>query len=61
MNFKPISIREEEIAKKIVDAAFTVYKKLDPGLLEKVYEVSFCHELSKRGLNYQRQVGLPIT
>jgi GxxExxY protein len=30
-------------------------------LLERVYEVCFCHELSKRGLKYQRQVDIPIT
>ncbi|MBL7172926.1 MAG: GxxExxY protein, partial [Desulfobacteraceae bacterium] len=41
------------MAKKIVDAAYTVHKILGPGLLEKVYEVCFCHELSKRGLRYQ--------
>ena len=29
-------------------------------MLERVYEVCFCHELSKRKLNYQRQVDLPI-
>jgi len=29
-------------------------------LLEKVYEVCFCHELSKRGVAYQRQVDIPI-
>jgi len=29
-------------------------------LLEKVYETCFCHELSKRGLRYQRQVDIPI-
>ena len=29
-------------------------------MLEKVYEVCFCHELSKRGLKYQRQVDIPI-
>jgi GxxExxY protein len=29
-------------------------------LLEKVYEVCFCHELSKRGLEFQRQVEVPI-
>lgn len=31
-----------------------------PGLLESVYEVCFCHELSKRGLSYRRQVVVPI-
>ena len=61
MKFKPLSKREESIAEKIVDAAFTVHKVLGPGLLERIYEVCFCHELSKRGLKYQRQVDLPIT
>jgi len=60
MSFKPLSNREEAIATKIVDAAFTVHKKIGPGLLEKVYEVCFCHELSKRGLKYQRQKDIPI-
>jgi GxxExxY protein len=50
----------ERIAKLIVDAAFTVHKNLGPGLLEKVYEICFCHELSKRGLNYKRQMAIPI-
>ena len=31
--------REESVAEKIVDAAYTVHKILGPGLLEKVYEV----------------------
>ena len=60
MKYKLLSEREEQIAKKIVDAAYTVHKKLGPGLLEKVYEVCFCHELGKRGLKYQRQVDIPI-
>jgi GxxExxY protein len=61
MKHKLLSKREEDIAEKIVDAAFTVHKVLGPGLLERVYEVCFCHELSKRKLKYQRQVDLPIT
>ena len=60
VSFEPLSEREEQIAKKIVDAAYTVHKALGPGLLEKVYEVCFCHELTKRGLRYQRQVEVPI-
>ena len=59
-NFRPLSKREELIAKKIVDAAFVVHKRLGPGLLEKVYEVCFCHELSKRDLKSKRQVIVPI-
>lgn len=60
MSFKALSEREESIAQKIVDSAYTVHKKLGPGLLEKVYEVCSCHELSKRGLTYQRQVDIPV-
>ena len=60
MKYKPISEEVELIAKKIVDAAYTVHKVLGPGLLEKVYEVCFCHEISKRELKYQRQVSIPI-
>jgi len=60
MNYKPLSKKEEFIAEKIVDAAYTVHKILGPGLLEKIYEVCFCHELSKRGLEYRRQVDIPV-
>jgi len=60
MDFVPLSENEERIAKKIVDSAYAVHTILGPGLLEKVYEVCFCHELSKRGLEYQRQVDIPI-
>ena len=60
MKYEPLSKREEEIAKMIVDSAYSVHKKLGPGLLEKIYEVCFCHELTKRELSYQRQVNIPI-
>ena len=52
--------KEELVAKKIVDAAYNVHKNLGPGLLEKIYEVCFCHELNKRGLKCKRQVDIPI-
>lgn len=45
INFLPISPEEELIGKAIVNAAYTVHKELGPGLLEKVYEVCFCHVL----------------
>ncbi len=58
--FEPIPEELNLIGKKIVDAAYTVHKNLGPGLLERVYEVCFCHELKKRGLQYQRQLTIPI-
>jgi len=58
--FDPIPEELEIIGKKIVDAAYTIHKNLGPGLLEKVYEICFCHELAKRGLNYKRQIDIPV-
>jgi GxxExxY protein len=58
--YEPISSELNQIGKKIVDAAYKVHKGLGPGLLEKVYEVCFCHELSKKGIKYLRQVDIPI-
>ena len=60
MEFEKTSEKEEVVAAKIVDAAYTVHKALGPGLLEKIYEVCFCHELTKRNLSYQRQVDIPV-
>ena len=60
MEFRSFSEAEERIAEQIVAAAFKVHKELGPGLLESIYEVCFCHELGKQGLNYKRQVILPI-
>lgn len=58
--YEPISQELEQIGRKIIDAAFAVHSTLGPGLLEKVYELCFCHELSKRGLKYKRQIDIPI-
>lgn len=51
---------EEFLCKEIVDCTYRVHKELGPGLLEKVYEACFCHELKKKGIKFQRQVELPI-
>jgi GxxExxY protein len=59
--FMPLSDQEELIGKAVVQAAFEVHKALGPGLLEKVYEVCFCHVLRKRGFDVKRQLDVPIT
>jgi GxxExxY protein len=45
---------------KIIGAAIEVHKALGPGLLESAYEACLCHELHLRGLNFKRQVELPL-
>jgi GxxExxY protein len=44
--------QESYLAKHIVDAAYKVHSVLGPGLLEKIYEACFCHELTKKGIAY---------
>lgn len=58
--FRPLTDREERAGKAIVNSAFIIHKNLGPGLLEKIYEVCFVHELRKRGMEVQRQIDIPI-
>ncbi len=58
--YQPVSARENEIGRAVVDAAFAIHKELGPGLLESVYEACFCYEMTKRGLPFSRQVEVPI-
>jgi GxxExxY protein len=58
--FIPIPKHLDEVGTKIVQAAFNVHRELGPGLLEKVYEVCFCHELTNMGLNVKRQIIIPV-
>lgn len=46
---KVTGLNENEIAKSILDAAFTVHTKLGPGVFESVYEVVLAHELRNAG------------
>lgn len=58
--FEKISSSVEASGTHLLDAAFEVHRKLGPGLLESVYETCVCHELSKQGVPFQRQLVLPI-
>ncbi|SRR5712692_7254754 len=51
---------EEQLTEAIIGAAIEVHRELGPGLLESTYEECFCHELHLRGLEFQRQVDLPV-
>ena len=53
-------MRENEVAKVVVDVAFHVHKQLGPGLLESVYQAIMVHELRKRSLHVETEVPLPV-
>jgi GxxExxY protein len=59
--FAAIPIETELIVEQILDGAFAVHRALGPGLLESVYETCLCRELAKRGIQFQRQLDLPIS
>ena len=50
----------EQLTEQIIGAAIEVHRVLGPGLLESAYEQCLCHELSLRGISFQRQVPLPV-
>ena len=53
-------MRENEIATQVVDAAYRVHRALGPGLLESAYAAALAHELTKRGLQFEREQPVPI-
>jgi GxxExxY protein len=50
----------EALTEQIIGAAIEVHRALGPGLLESAYEECLCHELNLRGLDFQKQVPLPV-
>jgi GxxExxY protein len=51
---------ENEIADKVMDAAFLLHRELGPGLLESVYEVTLARQLVEMRLDVERQVTVPV-
>jgi GxxExxY protein len=45
----------------IIAAAIEVHRHLGPGLLESAYQECVCHELSRMGLSFTREVHLPLS
>lgn len=57
---KEISVEIEQVVTEIVDAAFQVHKALSPGLLESVYSACMSREFSRRQIEVEREVALPV-
>ena len=53
-------MHENEISEQIIGAAIEVHRFFGPGLVEQVYEEARCHELSLRGIRFERQKFVPI-
>jgi GxxExxY protein len=53
-------MHENEISSKILECSIKVHRTLGPGLLESVYEEAHCLELHRKGMHFERQVGIPV-
>lgn len=58
--FEPIAAETERVAAQVMDAAFKVHRALGPVLLESVYEICLCHELTKQNVSFENQLSLPV-
>jgi len=50
-----------ELTYKVIGCAIEVHKILGPGLLESVYEKCFMRELNLQGIQFQKQLWVPIS
>jgi GxxExxY protein len=55
-----IPMTDNELTHEIIGAAIEVHKNLGPGLLESTYEECLCHELTQRGIPFERQKPVPV-
>lgn len=49
-----------ELIELIIGIAIEVHRELGPGLLESVYEQALVYELCDAGLDFERQVDIPV-
>ena len=53
-------MNENQIADRVMDAAFQIHREIGPGLLESVYEVILERMLADMGLAVERQKPIPV-
>ena len=52
---------DEELTKQINAAAIEVHRTIGPGLLESAYQVCLALELHLRGLQFEKELKLPVS
>jgi len=53
-------VDQNNIGERSLGCALKVHRALGPGLLESAYEACLSYELSKQGIQHQRQLSLPV-
>ena len=54
-------MEKDPLTEKVIGFAIEVHKHLGPGLLESAYEECLAHELNINGIQFHRQVPIPVT
>jgi GxxExxY protein len=52
--------KEAELTERIIACAIAVHRELGPGLLESIYEEAMTVELANGGIQFVRQVEIPV-
>jgi len=55
-----LRLKADGLSKEIIGAGIEVHRRLGPGLLEFAYEECLCCELGLRGIEFKRQLPLPV-
>jgi GxxExxY protein len=55
-----LRIKADGLSREIIGTGIEVHKRLGPGLLESAYEECLCCELGLRGIEFKRQLPLPV-
>ena len=55
-----VPARVDELARAVIGAAIEVHRTLGRGFLESIYEAAMAVELFARGIEFERQVEMPI-
>jgi GxxExxY protein len=50
----------DALSTAILDAAFAVHRAIGTGLLQRIYELCFCHEMHLCGLEFTRKHQVPL-
>jgi GxxExxY protein len=53
-------LENDTLTERIIGFAIDVHRHLGPGLLESAYEECLCYELKHSGIDFRRQVPLPV-
>lgn len=53
-------VEGDALTHAVIGAAIEVHRVLGPGLLESIYEEALCHELTLRGIKFERQKAVDV-